>query len=97
TLRVIGEGTNATPWLQAKADILQCPVEWVDVHDAITRGAALLAGWGADVFTDLPSACASWLPTVVRIEPHHEDAARYEQQYRRFVQLYPALRGIYNS
>jgi xylulokinase len=93
--RIIASGgaTNHPLWLQLQADIFNRPIALTETVEAAAVGAALLAGVGAGIFPDLPSACRR----VVRLkpttfQPDHARAARYAEAYPRFCELYPLLK-----
>ena len=47
---------------------------------------------GVEVYPDVPTACertVKWSEEV--ISPRPENASRYDESYRTFCQLYPAL------
>ena len=48
----MGGGARNRIWMQYKADILNVPVETKDIEDAVTLGAALLAGKAAGLYDD---------------------------------------------
>jgi len=87
-----GGGSRHPLWLQLQADIFNRPVYRTQTVEAAAAGAALLAGVGAGLFPDLEAASrlfVRWETTPVLPDP--ERAAFYEEAYRSFCQLYPAL------
>jgi sugar (pentulose or hexulose) kinase len=93
-IRVVGAGANSQIWLQLKANVYQRPVEGIDVPDALTLGAAMLAGIGSGKYADADDAVAHAVPTVKAVEPDADDVPRYAEQYQRFLRLYPALQPV---
>ena len=89
-LHAVGGGARSSLWLQLKADICQVPLRVPQVTEAACLGAALLAGVGAGVYTDWISAAARTVRLKKHIEPR-KSAAAYEERYRLYQQLYPAL------
>jgi xylulokinase len=93
-----GGGTQHPMWLQLQADIFNRPVAQTETIEAAASGAALLAGVGAGLYSDLPSACRQVVKmreTV--IEPDPGRAAFYAEAYPRFCELYPALHHVSHS
>ncbi|HEX6305934.1 MAG TPA: FGGY-family carbohydrate kinase, partial [Anaerolineales bacterium] len=95
--RVIASGgaTQHPLWLQLQADIYGRPVYRSSGRQAAALGAALLAGVGAGIFTDVPAACHE----VVQLEtefvaPKEENISRYQEAYDKFCQLYPRLKDV---
>lgn len=89
--RVSNGGVNSALWKQVTADILGLPLETLARHPGSALGAAFSAGMGIGAFD-------TWRDidrfTRVRdvIEPHPD--TRYEQAYKTFRALYPALRSL---
>jgi xylulokinase len=87
-----GGGTQHPLWLQLQADILNRPIYQTQTVEAAAVGAALLAGVGVGVYPNIETACCQtvrWRDEV--IHPIPENAALYDNAYRTFCQLYPAL------
>jgi xylulokinase len=88
-----GGGTRHPLWLQLQADIFNRPIYSTAPVEAAAIGAAILAGKGVGVFSDVAQTSqelARWSDLV--IYPAPENARYYEESYRVFCQLYPALK-----
>jgi xylulokinase len=88
-----GGGTRHPLWLQLQADIFNRPIYSTAPVEAAAIGAAILAGKGVGVFSDIAQTSqelARWSDLV--IYPAPENARYYEESYRVFCQLYPALK-----
>jgi glycerol kinase len=85
-LRVDGGLTNDQTLLQIQADVLGLPLA-VGAADATVRGAAMLAGVGAGVFTSVEQA-AQRLPRGRTVTPllEHGERLRQRELWRAFVQ-----------
>jgi xylulokinase len=88
--RVSGGGARSELWLQIVASVLQLPLERMETDEGSAFGAALLAGIRSGTFADAGEAVARCVRTRSRVEPVWD----YEEQYRRFRSLYPALKTI---
>ena len=95
-LRAIGGGARSELWLQLKADITGIPVVVPRITEAASWGAALLAGMGAGRFASAAEAAVASLQLERRFEPNPERAARYEERYALYREVYPTLRGIHH-
>lgn len=97
TMLACGGGGSSPLWRQMLADVFGCPVSTTVSKEGPALGVALLAGVGAGIYPTVQEACRR----VVRVNPPQQpDAARqaqYEAVYRVYLQLYPALRGVYPS
>ena len=93
-LRAIGGGARSDLWLQLKADITGIPVVVPRITEAAGWGAALLAGAGSGHFASAAQAAEEMLHLERRFEPDPVRAARYEERYALFCEVYPAVKGI---
>jgi xylulokinase len=93
-LHAVGGGARSPLWLQLKADICQIPLRVPEVTDAACLGAALLAGVGAGVYSDLRSAVNQTVHLERQIKPCPESVAAYEARYALYRQVYPALKDL---
>lgn len=96
-LRVVGGGATLPAWLQLRANILQRPVEGVELPDASCRGAGLLAGVATGVYTDLTDAVARTFPACRCYLPEAGVAEGYTREYELYTRLYPALQPIVHA
>lgn len=86
-IRCIGGGAKNKFWLQMKADVIGRPVEQPAITEAAVLGAAMLAAWGAGVFSSLAEASATWYRVGRVFFPNPIDHDRYEAPYRRYREL----------
>jgi xylulokinase len=90
-----GGATRHPLWLQLQADIFNRPVYPSQTQEATARGAALLAGIGAGLYTDGQGACQRTVRLADQpVLPRPASAALYEEAYQTYGQLYPALKTI---
>jgi len=92
-LRAVGGGAKSALWTQLKADVTGRPVAVLDVTEAASLGAAMLAR-AAEAGEELGDLVERWVrPTGVRL-PRPEYAAAYEERFRAYRRLYPALKEL---
>jgi gluconokinase len=85
-----GAITRSTYWLQLMADVLQRPVTVTGEDEATSRGAAILALRGLEVWPALDTIPARLGATY---PPDSQRAQVYQAAMRRQQQLYDALAG----
>lgn len=88
-VRVVGGGSRSAFWNQVKADVLAIRYVQLNLTEAAALGSAILAGYGAGVFSDFASAAALFTRPVRTFEPDAERSRRYataRQAYRRIVE-----------
>jgi xylulokinase len=91
---VSGGGARSDLWLRIIASVLGLPIQRTATDEGSAYGAALLGGVAAGVFRDVHEAVATCVRTLDPVEPDPQWSAAYERGYRRFRQLYPALRPL---
>jgi len=91
----IGGGSRSPVLMRIKADVTGRTVHVPEVTEAVAVGAALLAGLGAGVFTDVAHARASLRVRARRYAPDAATRDRYDQGYARvFGHLHTALGDV---
>lgn len=90
-VRASGGGARSTLWRQIQADVSNREMSVINVDEGAAFGAALIAGVGAGVYSDVVSACRQTIRIVNTLAPQPEAAARYEQYYQLYRQLYTHL------
>ncbi|WP_428390294.1 FGGY-family carbohydrate kinase [Lichenicoccus sp.] len=89
-----GGATRSPLWLQIHADTAGLPVIVPEVAEAPSLGAAVLAAHGAGHFDSIDAGIAAMVRPGRRIEPDPARVARYDEIYRRYAELYPALKPL---
>src|SRR5205807_1517992 len=89
--RVSGGGVRSGLWLEIAASVLGLPLERTSVDEGAAYGAALLGGVAAGVFADASEAVAACVRPGERVEPRADWRDSYDEGYRRFRALYPAI------
>ena len=92
--RVSGGGARSDLWLRILASVLGIPLERTVVEEGAAYGAALLAGVAGGVFADVHEAVSACVQVRDTIEPEPAWAEVYDEWYRRFRALYPALHPV---
>jgi xylulokinase len=89
-VRASGGGAKSVLWRQILADVFGSEIVLLNVTEGAAYGAALLAGVGAGVYTDVNDACAHTIRVTDKIEPS-ANARVYADFYPIYRALYPAL------
>ncbi len=77
-----GGGARNALWSQVKADVTDRSLAIPANTEAVTLGAALLAGLGAGIYRDEREAMQQLSIPSVQLQPHADDARRYARLYR---------------
>jgi xylulokinase len=94
-VRITGGGARNPNWLQIIADILDTSIFTVDSKEGAAFGAAVLAASGAGAFPSVEETCQTVIHRVGEVKPS-QDAAKYNELYARYRELYPALKDTFH-
>ena len=93
--KICGGGARSGIWKKILANILNVTLEVPEADEGPALGGAVLAAVGCGVFPNVEAAADQIVRVCERIEPVKELVGKYEEQYRKFVKLYPALKNIF--
>jgi xylulokinase len=91
-VRASGGGAKGALWRQILADVLESELVTVNTSEGAAYGACLLAGVGAGIWPDVPSACAACVRVTGSTRPDPQQVDCYRQAYPIYRGLYPALK-----
>ncbi|WP_343248271.1 FGGY-family carbohydrate kinase [Diplocloster hominis] len=94
SLYASGGGAGSDFWLQLKADITGKTIYKVSCPEAGCAAAAMLAGIGAGIYTDLPQTVPFYVKTGGRFYTNRKNYNIYTEFYEEYVRIYPATAGI---
>jgi xylulokinase len=92
-VRANGGGARSEFWRQLQADMYDAPVVTISVAEGAALGAAILAAVGAGAYRSVQEICREIIQIRHTSRPNKKSAAFYAEQYSRYAELYPALRG----
>ena len=95
---IFASGASKSPlWCQIVSDVLNIPVHVPQVKEATALGAAILAGKGVGIYTDIEET----MKKVVKIEktyyPNAENAKVYQDLYDKWRKVYAAQLTLANE
>jgi autoinducer 2 (AI-2) kinase len=86
---VFAGGAAKSPlWCQIVADVLGLPVRVPVVKEASALGAAILAGYGAGIYKDIPSAARELVRWDREYVPNAEASRVYAEMYEPWRRVY---------
>ena len=95
--RLCGGGAKSPLWRAILANVLNVPLDIPRTEEGPGYGAAMLAMVGTGAYESV-SACADALCRVREtVTPDPEIAARYEAQYRKFREIYPTVKNLFQK
>ncbi|MHB1296821.1 MAG: xylulokinase [Anaerolineae bacterium] len=96
-VRSIGGGAHSKLWLQIKADVLQKPLNTVEVDEVACLGACIVAANAIGAVPGLAEAVARMVRPKETILPRAENAAVYDCGYATYTELYSRLEPMFLS
>jgi len=94
-VRASGGGARSPLWRQIQTDVTNLPHYTINVDEGPALGVALLAGVGAGVYPDVPSACKSIIRVVSSTEVCHVNRVAYDRFYAVYRALYAQLKDLF--
>lgn len=95
--KLCGGGAKAPIWREMLANILNISIDIPQSEEGPGYGGAMLAMVGCGKYTDVAACTAALVKTAATIEPDPIIAARYEEKYRKFRAIYPALQPLFKA
>lgn len=92
-----GGGAKSPIWRKIIADILNMKVDLIESEEGPGFGAAILAAVGCGEFSSVDEAAQALVKVVETIDPDPETASKYDQKYRRFHSIYPAVAKLFEG
>jgi xylulokinase len=96
-VRISGGGAKSSLWRQIIADALGAEIVTVNTTEGAAYGAAILAGVGCGVWSDVETACADLIKVVERVSPDPKRNALYASLREQYGKLYPALKATFSE
>ena len=95
--RLCGGGAKSPLWRTILANVLNIPLDIPQTEEGPGYGAAMLAMVGTGAYGSV-SACADALCRVREtVLPDPAIAARYDAQYRKFREIYPTMKHLFQK
>jgi len=95
--KICGGGAKSSLWKTIFANVLGIPLDMVKTEQGPGFGAVMLAMVGCGLYPDVESAAADLVRTASTVEPEPELMALYEQRYRSFTRIYPAMKDLFKE
>ena len=93
--RFCGGGSRSALWRTIFASVLGIPLELVKTEQGPGYGAAILAMVGCGRFASVAEASGALVEVAETVLPDPALTALYETQYRKFREIYPAMKALF--
>ena len=77
------------------ANVLNISLDIIESEEGPGYGGAMLAAVACGEYASVEEAAEKLVKVVDTVEPDPAIAAKYEERYRKFVQIYPAVKEIF--
>ena len=94
--KICGGGAKSPVWCTMIANILNLKVDKIESEEGPALGAAMLAAVGCGVYGSVEEIAEKMVKVVDTIEPDPSIAAKYDEKYAQFKQIYPALKPVFD-
>ncbi len=95
-IRATGGGAKSPLWRKMLANIMNVTVETVNAEEGPGYGAAILAAVAIGEYGSVEEACEKIVKVAGCLAPEAELVAKYEEKYRCWKKLYPALKDSFS-
>ena len=93
--KLCGGGSKSPLWRTIFANVLGIPLELPKTEQGPGYGGAMLAMVGCGRFESVRAAADALVEVAAVVEPEVDLTARYEERYRQYRTIYPALKPVF--
>ena len=93
--KLCGGGSKSPLWQTIFANVLGIPLELPKTEQGPGYGGAMLAMVGCGRFESVRAAADALVEVAAVVEPEADLTARYEERYRQYRTIYPALKPVF--
>lgn len=95
--KICGGGAKSPLWRKIIANVLNIRVDILKTEEGPALGGAMLAAVADGAFSSVEEAAERLVQVVDTVEPDPRLAARYEERYRKFAGIYPAVKELFGK
>lgn len=95
--KICGGGAKSPLWRKIIANVLNLKVDVIEAEEGPGMGGAMLAAVACGVYDSVEDAAEKIVRVVKTIEPEPELVEKYEDRYRKFAQIYPTVKGLFDT
>ena len=93
--KICGGGAKSPLWREIIANVLNLELDGVETEEGPGYGGAILAAVACGEFSSVREAAEKLVKVSSTVKPDAEIAARYEERYKVFRQIYPAVKPLF--
>ena len=93
--KICGGGAKSPLWKKIIANVLNVKVDVIESEEGPGYGGAMLAAVACGEYASVEEAAAKLVKVIDTVEPTPELAAKYEERYQQFKQIYPVVKELF--
>ena len=93
--RICGGGAKSPLWRKIMANVCGLELERIESEEGPGYGGAMLAAVACGEYASVGEAAGKLARVTETVPADPEIAARYEEQYQQFKQIYPAMKALF--
>ena len=95
--KICGGGAKSPLWKKIIANVLNVKVDILENEEGPSMGGAMLAAVACGEYATVEDAAKAIVKVVDTVEPEPELAAKYEERYQQFKQIYPTCKELFKK
>lgn len=95
--KICGGGAKSPLWKKIIANVLNIKVDILENEEGPSMGGAMLAAVACGEYATVEDAAKAIVKVVDTVEPEPELAAKYEERYQQFKQIYPTCKELFKK
>ena len=93
--KICGGGAKSPLWKKIIANVLNLKVDVLESEEGPAMGGAMLAAVACGEYQSVEEIAAKVVKIVETVEPEAELVEKYEKQYTKFKEIYPACKPLF--
>lgn len=93
--RICGGGAKSPLWRKIIANVLGLELDIIESEEGPALGGAILAAVACGEYPDVKTATEKIVKVVDTVSPNQELVQKYDEQYKKFKQIYPVCRDLF--
>ena len=95
--KICGGGAKSPLWKKIIANVMNLKVDVIESEEGPGYGGAMLAAVGCGAFASVEDAADKLVKVVDTVEPEESLVRKYEERYRQFQKIYPAMKELFQE
>ena len=93
--KICGGGAKSPLWKKIIANVMNIKVDVIESEEGPALGGAMLAAVACGEYATVEEAAAKLVKVIDTVDPDPVLAAKYEERYQQFKEIYPACKPLF--